>query len=255
MQIVTLAYRTPSGLHADSDAISMAVDILGDTPNGRLYKELVQTGLAAQVFSYTVDTREPGFVVFGATVNKGQSIEPVRDRMIAVIEGGFARQAATATELGRSIEQERTAHERALADPEAFAVMLSEYIALGDWRLFFYSRDQLERITTAQIDAAAGKYFVRDNRVLGTFIPEDSPQRAVVPQAPSAAQLLANFRPQEKGDAGEAFEASHENISKRTRLATFGELKIALLPKANRGRRVNVAISFRWGDELSLIHI
>ncbi|SBT05670.1 Peptidase M16 domain protein [Candidatus Accumulibacter aalborgensis] len=254
VQIVTLAYRTPSGLHADSDAISMAVDILGDTPNGRLYKELVQTGLAAQVFSYTVDTREPGFVVFGATVNKGQSIEPVRDRMIAVIEGGFARQAATATELGRSIEQERTAHERALADPEAFAVMLSEYIALGDWRLFFYSRDQLERITTAQIDAAAGKYFVRDNRVLGTFIPEDSPQRAVVPQAPSAAQLLANFRPQEKGDAGEAFEASHENISKRTRLATFGDLKIALLPKANRGRTVNVAISFRWGDESSLAH-
>jgi zinc protease len=32
----------------------------------------------------------------------------------------------------------------------------------------------------------------------------------------------------------------------------IGELKVALLPKKNRGQTVNVAISFRWGDEDSL---
>ncbi|WP_300454275.1 pitrilysin family protein [Accumulibacter sp.] len=250
--LVTLAYRTPSSLHGDSDAISMASDILGDTPNGRLYRELVQPGLAAQVFAYPVDSREPGFVVFGATVNKGESVERVRNRMIEVVEGSLAHDGATASELARAVEQSRTAHERALADPEAFAVLLSEYIALGDWRLFFYARDRLDQITPAQVDAAASKYFVRDNRVLGTFIPEDSPQRAVVPQAPSAAQLLADFRPRERGDIGEAFDPSHENISARTQLRTFGNLKIALLAKKNRGQTVNVAMSFRWGDEKSL---
>ena len=250
--LVTLAYRTPSTLHADADAIGMATEILGDTPNGRLYRQLVQPGLAAQVFSYTIDTREPGFVVFGATVSQGESTERVRERMIEVIEGGFAREAATAAELGRAVEQSRTAHERALADPEVFAVVLSEYIALGDWRLFFYARDRLEQITAAQVDAAASRYFVRDNRVLGTFIPEDAPQRAVVPQAPSAAELLAGFKAREKGDAGEVFEPSHENIGARTRIKTFGDLKIALLPKRNRGRTVNVAMSFRWGDESAL---
>ncbi|MBL8406313.1 MAG: insulinase family protein [Candidatus Accumulibacter sp.] len=252
VQLVTLAYRTPSSLHPDSEAIGMAVEVLGDTPNGRLYRALVQSGLATQVFSYGIDAREPGFVVFGALVHKGEALDRVRDKMIEVIEGGFAKEAATAAELDRAVEQSRTAYERALADPEAFAVMLSEYIALGDWRLFFYGRDQLDQIRTTQLDAAAAKYFVRDNRVLGTFIPDDSPQRAEVPQAPSAAELLANFKPQKNGDVGETFDPSYENLDRRTRLQTFGDLKLALLPKRNRGQTVNVAMSFRWGDESSL---
>ncbi|HPT51372.1 MAG TPA: pitrilysin family protein [Accumulibacter sp.] len=252
VQIVTLAYRTPSSLHDDSDGIGMASEILGDTPNGRLYRELVPTGLATQVFSYTMDTRDPGFVVFGAMVNKGQPLEPVRDRMIAVIEGGFAKEAASAAELQRAVDQSRTAYERALADPETFAVTLSEFIALGDWRLFFYGRDQLEKIGTAQVDAAAGKYLVRDNRVLGTFIPEDAPQRAEIPSTPTAARVLANYRARETGDAGESFDPSHDNIAQRSRLQAFGDLKLLLLPKKNRGQTVNVALSFRWGDEKSL---
>ncbi|RDE49893.1 MAG: insulinase family protein [Candidatus Accumulibacter meliphilus] len=252
VQLLTLAYRTPSSLHAESEAVSMASEILGDTPNGRLYQALVQPGLAAQVFAYAIDAREPGFVVFGAMVNKGESLERVRDKMIEVIEGGFARQTATASELGRVVEQARTAYERALANPEVFAVMLSEYIALGDWRLFFYSRDQLDQIKPAQVDAAAAKYFVRDNRVLGSFIPEDSPQRAEIPPAPTAAELLANFKGSAKGDAGEAFEASHENINQRSQRPSVGDLQVALLAKKNRGQTVNVAMRFRWGDEDSL---
>ena len=51
----------------------------------------MQPGLAAQVFAYTIDGREPGFIVFGATVNKGQSIERVRDRMIEVVENSLAQ--------------------------------------------------------------------------------------------------------------------------------------------------------------------
>ena len=252
VQLLTMAYRTPSSLHADADAIGMATEILGDTPNGRLYQALVKPGLAAQVFSYSIDARDPGFVVFGAMVNKGESLDRVRDKMIEVIEGGFAREAATAAELERTVVQARTAYERALANPETFAVMLSEYIALGDWRLFFHARDQLDQIKPAQVDAAAGKYFVRDNRVLGSFVPEDAPLRAAIAPAPNAAQVLADFQPKEKGDSGEVFDASHENINQRSRLASVGELKVALLPKKNRGQTVNVATSFRWGDLDSL---
>jgi zinc protease len=88
--------------------------------------------------------------------------------------------------------------------------------------------------------------------VLGTFIPDESPQRAVVPPTPSPAQVLASFKPQEKGDAGEVFDPSYDNLDSRTRLRTFGDLKVALLPKKNRGQTVNVAMRFRWGDESSL---
>jgi zinc protease len=164
VQLLALAYRTPSSLHADSEAVDMASEILGDTPNGRLYQALVQPGLAAQVFAYTIDAREPGFVVFGAMVNKGESLERVRDKMIEVIEGGFAASGDRQPSSARGRTGAHRLRTRA-GQPESFAVMLSEYIALGDWRLFFHARDQLDQITPAQVDAAAAKYFVRDNRV------------------------------------------------------------------------------------------
>ncbi|MCM8594792.1 pitrilysin family protein [Accumulibacter sp.] len=252
VQIVAVGYRTPSGLHPDAEALEMASQVLGDTPNGRLYHALVKPGLASHVFAYNVDAREPGFAVFGAIVGKGESIERVRERLIEVVEDDFAREPVTASELARVVDEARTAHERALADPEDFAILLSEYIALGDWRLFFLAREQLERIRPEQLDAAVGRYFVRDNRVLGSFIPDDSPRRAVVPVAPAPAERLAGFRANEKGDSGEAFDSSYENLDRRTRIETIGDLKLALLPKRNRGQTVNVAISFRWGDERSL---
>ena len=252
VQLLTVAYRTPSSLHPDSEAIAIASEVLGDTPNGRLYRALVQSGLATQVFASPVETREPGFVVFGAVIARSESVDRVREAMIEAIEGGLARQPTTASELERAVTEARTSYERALTDPESFAVMLSEYIALGDWRLFFHARDQLEQMTAERVDAAAARYLVRDNRVVGVFIPDDAPQRAVLPQAPTAAELLADYRPATRGDTSEAFDPAYENLDRRTRLRRFGDLQVALLPKRNRGQTVNVAMSFRWGDEQSL---
>ncbi len=125
-------------------------------------------------------------------------------------------------------------------------------MALGDWRLFFYSRDRATRISSTEVDAAAARYFVRDNRVVGFFVPEDTPQRAEIPAAPAVTALLADYRPSAQGQTAEAFEPTQDNIDKRTRIVTIGDLKIALLPKKNRGETVNVRTNFRWGDVATL---
>lgn len=252
IQIALAAYRIPSGLHPDTEALNVAAEILGNTPNGRLHKELVQTGLAAQVFSYTLMTKDPGAIMFGAVVKKGDPIERARDKLVEVVEGSLAGQAPTAAELERVRKDAETYYERLLANPEDFAVALSESIALGDWRLFFLARDRVAAIGADAVQEVARKYLRRDNRTLGLFLPEDHPQRAEIPPAPSAAARLAEFRPRAAIAAGEAFDPSQENIDRRTRRVTVGELKIALLPKKTRGETVNVAMNFRWGDERSL---
>jgi zinc protease len=252
VQLVTVAYRLPSALHSESLAADFAVEILGNTPNGRLHKALVEAGKASQVFGYTIATRDPGFVIFGAVVKKGEPLEPVAQTMIQVIETSLAKQPATEAEMQRTLQEQKTAYERALADPQAFGVGLSEYVALGDWRLFFHSRDRLSTVTPKAVDQAAARYFVRDNRVVGFFIPEDSPQRAEIPAAPAATALLADYRPSAQGQVAEAFEPSQDNIDKRTRILSFGDLKVALLPKKNRGEIVNVRTNFRWGDLTTL---
>src|SRR3954463_3073806 len=52
MQVIALGYKIPSALQEDSDALSFMSQILGDEPTGRLHKQLVESGKAAQVFSF-----------------------------------------------------------------------------------------------------------------------------------------------------------------------------------------------------------
>jgi zinc protease len=251
-QIALLSYRVPSSLHPDSDVLGVAADILGNTPNGRLHKELVDAGLAAQVFAFPVTSRDPGALMFGAVVKKGDSLEKARDKLIEVVETTFARLAPTAEELDRVRKDSDNGFERTLSNPEEFAVGLSEAIALGDWRMFFLARDKVASVTSDQVVQAVQKYFRRDNRTVGLFAPDDDPQRAEMPPTPTPAQRLAEFKPQSGLALGEAFEPTQGNIDKRTRRVTLGDLKIALLSKKTRGETVNVSMVFRYGEERSL---
>ncbi len=251
-QLIAVGYRIPSALHADMPAIEVAVDVLTDTPNGRLYDALVKTGLATNVYGYAVGAKDPGFVMFGATVKKGESLDVVKEKLLQTIEDAFKKVPVTEKELKRAKSQTQTQFERAFSDPEDFGVGLSEFIALGDWRLFFYSRDKAAEVTAKQADEVASKYFVRDNRVVGVFIPDENQKRADIPKAPSASEILASYTPKAEGEVIEAFDASFDNLNKRTIRFNAGNLKVALLPKKTRGQTVTVAMKFKWGDEKNL---
>ncbi len=101
VQIVAVAYMVPSGLHPDSDGISFANFILADTPTGRLHKALVETGKAAQVFGFPLTGVNPGLHLFGATVMKGDPVEPVKEELVRILEG-FGAAPPTAEEIARA---------------------------------------------------------------------------------------------------------------------------------------------------------
>ncbi|WP_335340197.1 hypothetical protein [Collimonas arenae] len=129
---------------------------------------------------------------------------------------------------------------------------MSSTIALGDWRLLFLGRDRSNKVTSEQVAAAAAHYFTRDNRTVGMFLPEDQPQRADVPAAPSVVEVLKEYKPQQAIADGEAFDPSQANIDARTQRSKVGGLKLALLPKKTRGETVSVKLDLLWGDEKSL---
>ncbi|QJD98892.1 insulinase family protein [Massilia forsythiae] len=251
VQIVELAYKVPSGLHDDSDALSFASTILGDVPTGRLHKLLVDTGMASQVFAYGQTGYAPGLQYFGAVVKKGEPLAPVRAALTRAVED-FAGNPPTPEEMDRTRRTYLNSIERSLNDPQQVGLALSETIALGDWRLFFVGRDKVSSITAEQVAAASGRYFKRDNRTTGSFIPDDAPQRAAVPPAPSVESLLKDFKPKASSLTAEDFEPTQANIMKRTTLTTAGGVKLALLPKKNRGETVSVDLRQHFGDEKSL---
>jgi zinc protease len=251
VQLVYVGYKIPAGLHADSDAIGIAADILTDTPNGRLHKLLVETGKASAIMQYQMSGVAPGLQIIGAVVKKGEALEPVRQALIDAIES-FAQTPPTAAELTRVRSDNANGYEKLMSDHQRIGVALSNVLALGDWRTLFIGRDRVDQLDAQQIAAAAGRYFRRDNRTVGLFIPEDQPQRSEIPPAPDLASVLATYQPRAAIANGETFDSSPENLDRRTQRLRIGNLKLALLPKKTRGQTVSVRIKLDWGDAQSL---
>ena len=251
VQLVVVAYKVPSNLHEDSDGIAFANSILGDTPTGRLHKALVETGKAAQVLGFPLMGVDPGLHLFGAVVRKGEPVEPVRDEIIKIVES-FGEAAPTSAEVERARQGYLNQSEKTLANHESIGVQLSEYIALGDWRLFFLARDELALMTPDKVQKTSKAYYRRDNRTVGFFLPEDNPQRVEIPRTPSLAEVMKNFKPKVETSQAEAFDPTQDNIDKRTRRFEVGGVKVALLPKKNRGETVYVTFALRLGNEKAL---
>ena len=251
VQLVALAYKVPSALHADSIPLGFAHSVLTNTPSGRLHKALVETGKAARVFGFPLQGTDGGLHLFGAEMRKGEPIEPVRDEMARIVED-FYRNPPTREEMERIRVASARVFEQILNNHESIGVKLSDYISLGDWRLFFYSRDRMAGVTPEQASTFAQRYFKRDNRIVGFFVPEDTPQRAEIPAAPGVAEVLKEFKPGAALAQAEAFDPSNANIDKRSRRLEIGGIKVALLQKKNRGETVNLSLRFRTGDEKTL---
>jgi zinc protease len=251
IQIVGVAYHVPSDLHQDSDAIGFSSFILSQVPTGRLHKAIVEKGLASQVFGFPLMGRYPGIQIFGAVVKKGDAIEPVRDAILKVVES-FGDAPPTKEEMDRTRQSHLNQMEKTLSNHESLGVQLSEYIALGDWRLFFLARDDLDKVTAAQVAAVSKAYYRRDNRTVGIFLPDDNPQRAEIPPTPPVAEVMKDFKPKAATGVAEAFDPSQANIDARTQRYTIDGVKIALLPKKNRGETVNISLALHIGNEKAL---
>jgi zinc protease len=250
-QVIFVGYKLPSARDPAVDAMNYAAFALADTPSGRLHKALVETGKAAQVFAEAVPGADGTLGLVGAIVKKGDPIEPVQAEIIRQVES-LKDNPPTAEEMERARVNFANAAERLLNDHENIGRELSEYIALGDWRMFFLARDRTQQVTAAQVQQAAAKYLLRDNRTVGLFQPEDKPQRAEIPQVASAAELLKTYQPKTVTSVAEAFDPSPDNIDQRTRHLTIDGIRVSLLQKKTRGETVFFSMSLPSGDVASL---
>ncbi|MDQ3287115.1 MAG: insulinase family protein [Pseudomonadota bacterium] len=244
------AWHVPSVNHPDSAAMAVLLDILGDTPSGRLHKSLVETRLAAASGASSDGLRQSGLA-------SAVAIVPI-DGDAARAEAELLRQVeqlppVTAGEVELARQRIANAYERNLANVNAVAMGLTSAVAAGDWRLYFLRRDLVAKVTADDVNRVARAYFKPSNRTLGRFIPTDKPDRALIPAAPAVATLLDGFVGKPAVAAGETFEPSPDNIQARTRSFVIGDgLKVSLLPRDTRGDTVSVTASFRFGDEASL---
>ena len=97
VQILMAAYHAPDGAHEEFVPLQIASEVLGDVPSGRLYKALVETGLASQIGVTSLQQRDPGMVIFFAARRPGRRFPEARKR--PSWEVGLQRNVASVVRL------------------------------------------------------------------------------------------------------------------------------------------------------------
>jgi len=252
MQLFGAMYHITAGSHPDYAAIDVLTQILGDTPSGRLHKQIVEKKLASRTFGFNFQWQEPGVAIFAAQVDKSFDIEKTANKMLDVIEGNKL-QAITKEEVERAKRSILKNIELSFNSSERIARNLSEWLGMGDWRLYFLHRDRVEKVTVADVQRVAELYLQRNNRTAGRFIPTEKPERVEIPQVADVAGMLKGYKGKENIAQGENFEPSFDNIDSRTMLSELSNgAKVSLLPKKTRGESVEVNLVLDMGNEKSL---
>ncbi|HEX7938155.1 MAG TPA: pitrilysin family protein [Gemmatimonadaceae bacterium] len=251
-QVLMAGYHIPAGSHPDFPAVAVLENTLTNNPSGRLYKALVETKLAADINGFPFQLKEPGMLLLFSTVRLEQSLDSARWAMEKALDD---TRTATFTdeEVNRAKASLLKNIEIELNNSESIGYDLTEWAAMGDWRLFFINRDRIERVTTADVQRVAALYLKSSNRTVAEFIPTKTPDRTEVPATPNISAIVAGYKGRAAIAAGEAFDPSPKNIDARTKHSVLASgMNVSLLSKTTRGGRVVANITLRFGTAETL---
>lgn len=249
---LSLVYHVPSAGHPDSIALDIFLLAMSDTPTGRLHKALVEGGKATGVYAWSADLYDPGYVYYAVQMRKQDSPDEARKILLDTLEGAAAK-PITDEEVDTARRTLLVNFDSIYNDPSRLANSLSSLVGQGDWRLFFWQREQFAKVTAADVNRVAQKYYRSANRTLGEFAPVATSSRVEVPASPDLAVQLAGFAGKAGNALGEAFSPAIDNIEARTQqLKLKNGMQVALLPKKTRGATVELSMLVNFGTVESL---
>ena len=252
VQAVIAVYHIPAALHPDMAALDVAAQILGAPQTGRLYKELVDTKKAVSANMSAESMHDPGVAEAYAQLKPDQNIDDVQQTLLKVVEG-LVSNPPTQEEVDRAKGRILKNLELALTNSQTVSIILGSAIGEGDWRDLFLSRDEVSKVTPADVTRVAKAYLKSSNRTLGEFIPTATPDRAEIPPTPDPATLFKDFKGGASIQQGEAFDPTPKNIEARVVRAKLPNgMKLVMFPKKTRGGTVIARINIHYGDEKSL---
>jgi len=138
--------------------------------SARLYRALVDAGLASSVAGGLVPTAEPFLYTISCTATSGTPLPDLEAAALAEIES-VLRHGITAAEREKAVHQLRA---RLVFENDSIsniAHQLGFFETVASWRLVATLRERIEAVTRDQIAAAAAERLAPCNRSVGWYEP------------------------------------------------------------------------------------
>jgi len=179
-----IAYHAPNATHPDfyplvaldsilAGAISFNFFGGGGTSNksSRLYRALVESGLAAGVSGGLSPTVDPFLYTLFCTVRQGQTPAIVEQALDAEIERA-QNERVTAEELAKAVKQAKAlfAYGAETVTNQGFWLGYTEIFDTYRW--FETYLEKLAAVTAEDVQRVAQTYLRRENRTVGHFVPD-----------------------------------------------------------------------------------
>lgn len=142
--------------------------------SARLYRALVDKGLASSVGGALLPTEQPFLYYLSVTVAEGQTLPAVEEVALAEVER-LVRDGVTDAEVRKAKGQLRA---RFVYDGDGvtdIAHQLGYFHTIARWQLYYDLQARLSRVTTDEVTRAAARWMQPDNRTIGWFEPTAAP--------------------------------------------------------------------------------
>jgi len=152
--------------------------------SARLYRALVDKGLASSVGGAVLPTQQPFLYGINAVVADGQTLAAVEDAMLREIDR-LCRDGITQAELTKVHSQLRARLVYDAASVTDIAHQLGFFETIASWRDYHDVLPRLESVTLDAVHDVARRYLTASNRTIGWFEPQDSAEQGrLIAEAP-----------------------------------------------------------------------
>ena len=172
---VWIGHRTPSSSHNDHYPLNVISHLLGGSHDrgSRLYRSLIDTGLAMEVACRHDELKDPALMILAATLTPEADPAQVEEVMLNEL-AKLATEPVSEEELAPIRSANYKGSILARADQMEFAFALGEAEARADWRWLASFDEKFDAAGPEEIMRVAKEYFVRENRTVGYFIPTET---------------------------------------------------------------------------------
>jgi len=190
--IVTIGYIRPGSMHPDFIPLDVLTSVLGDGVNSRLYRALVDKGLATNVSVNNFTFRDPYPLLVEATLAKGKTHAEIEQAMKTAL-AEVAAKGITADELKAAQQRIEVQVVRSRDGTYNFASNLGEAVASADWKWFLTYIDNVKAVTADDVKRVAATYLVPEHATVGWFVPgaavkQTADMTATAPRITTAAE-------------------------------------------------------------------